>query len=426
MTAAFRRALVGLLAMTATLPAQADQPGAPLAAWIAFGSGGKAELRAVVAQGRSCPTAHASTGAIPLAPTSAPDDAFPVIACAADLPNGAASIKIDGIGLKAPKARIDRIVVLGDSGCRLKGIMTAQACNDPAAWPFAAIARNAAAEAPDLVIHLGDYHYREVPCPDGNAGCAGSPWGDTWATWNADFFTPAQPLLAAAPWVMVRGNHEDCTRAGHGWTLLLSPDGTRAAPPTAQPTAQTACLPAHRPYGVDLGGLTLAVIDDNDASEIGVEAAVEPRLLADIRATAPADRPWWLLTHHPAHGVVRVTPLGAIGSNPALGMALAAAPQPQLLLSGHIHTFMVENFTDNHPPQLVVGTGGDSLEKTRYDDLAGVASGDWTIQDGFGLPDFGYAVMERAGTDWRIVGHFPDGRIARRCLLHQGRIDCSH
>ena len=79
--------------------------------------------------------------------------------------------------------------------------------------PFAALATAAAALKPDLVIHLGDYLYRETPCPASFAGCAGSPYGDNWAAWNADFFVPGAPLLAAAPWIVIRGNHEDCARA---------------------------------------------------------------------------------------------------------------------------------------------------------------------------------------------------------------------
>jgi hypothetical protein len=98
-----------------------------------------------------------------------------------------------------------------------------QACNDPEAWTFAEVARAAAAAHPDLVLHVGDYHYRENACPEGHAGCAGSPWAYGWDAWDADFFTPAAPLLAAAPWVMVRGNHEECARAGQGWWLLLDP-----------------------------------------------------------------------------------------------------------------------------------------------------------------------------------------------------------
>ena len=117
---------------------------------------------------------------------------------------------------------IKQIVVIGDTGCRLKGTFT-QDCNDPVKWPFAVVARLAAARRPDLVIHVGDYHYRETACPDTQPGCAGSPHGDNWAVWQKDFFNPAAPLLAAAPWVLVRGNHELCSRGGHGWFRLLDP-----------------------------------------------------------------------------------------------------------------------------------------------------------------------------------------------------------
>src|SRR5438309_1335623 len=82
---------------------------------------------------------------------------------------------------------------------RRKGT-SVQDCNDPMSWPFATIARLAAAKHPDLVIHVGDYHYRESPCPADRLGCAGSPHGDNWAVWQKDLFDPAAPLLAAAPW----------------------------------------------------------------------------------------------------------------------------------------------------------------------------------------------------------------------------------
>jgi hypothetical protein len=50
------------------------------------------------------------------------------------------------------------------------------------------------------VIHVGDYLYREDPCPAAaQAQCGGTPSGDNYGAWNADFFKPAAKLLAAAP-----------------------------------------------------------------------------------------------------------------------------------------------------------------------------------------------------------------------------------
>lgn len=76
-------------------------------------------------------------------------------------------------------------------GCRIKvGDRAFQACNDTAAWPFADVANAAAAAAPDLVIHVGDYHYGDNACPYGNTGCAGGPWGYGWDAWEADAAAP--------------------------------------------------------------------------------------------------------------------------------------------------------------------------------------------------------------------------------------------
>src|SRR4029077_7394097 len=100
---------------------------------------------------------------------------------------------------------LNRVVVIGDTGCNNdKG--TSQDCRDLQAWPFSRVAVAAAglvdgSPGPDLVIHVGDYRYRTNT--SGNIS-------DTWENWYKDFFKPAEPLLLAAPWVMIRGNHENC------------------------------------------------------------------------------------------------------------------------------------------------------------------------------------------------------------------------
>ena len=189
-------------------------------------------LRAVTQQG-SCPSVSWAGGAaqamaVRALPANVPargqglfddkDAIFDVLTCEAIRPAGAASARVAGQELAAPKTDIKRIVVIADTGCRLKAAENDfQPCNDAVAWPFAQVAQSAALTKPDLVIHISDMHYRESPCPAGNAGCAGSPWGYGFDAWQADFFVPAKPLLAAAPWVFVRGNHEICSRAGQGW-----------------------------------------------------------------------------------------------------------------------------------------------------------------------------------------------------------------
>src|SRR5207302_9345524 len=51
----------------------------------------------------------------------------------------------------------------------------------------------------------------------------GRPWVCGWDAWQGDLFARAAPLLAAAAWVVLRGNHEECARAGQGWFRFLVP-----------------------------------------------------------------------------------------------------------------------------------------------------------------------------------------------------------
>ena len=125
--------------------------------------------------------------------------------------------------LPLPEGPIRRIAVIGDTGCRVNDWEKKyQACNDPEAWPFAQVAETVAVWDPDLIVHVGDYLYRESPCPADFTGCQGNPHGDNWATWDADFFTPAA-CSSAAPWIFMRGNHETCDRNPGGMVYVPRP-----------------------------------------------------------------------------------------------------------------------------------------------------------------------------------------------------------
>ena len=152
-----------------------------------------------------------------------PDGLRPVCELPIPASASAASLPVQGVVLALPHADPSRVVVIGDTGCRVKGGKV-QDCNDPAKWPFQRVASKAAESKPDLVIHVGDYLYREEPCPpEARASCGGTPAGDTWEAWDADFFAPAKNLLTAAPWVFARGNHESCDRSWRGWFYYLDP-----------------------------------------------------------------------------------------------------------------------------------------------------------------------------------------------------------
>jgi len=334
-----------------------------------------------------------------------------------DAVNEKAQYHIVPLALPAPDPH--RIVVFGDTGCRIKG-KELQDCSNPKEWPFAKIAAKAAKFKPDLVIHVGDYLYRENACPAGFAGCAGTPYGDNWPAWDADFFTPAKPLLAAAPWVFVRGNHEECDRGGPGWLRLLGPLPFDAGAPCAAHLA---------PYSVPLGPENLVVMDDANAPDTSIASDMVPVYRSEIAALATA--PSWLLLHRPIWGAV-AGPLGLpVGGSQTMIAAVGASGIPsavELMLSGHIHSFEVLNFSpkDRLPPQLIAGFGGDTLDPTPsilkgtvFQGKSGVV-----VKDGLSLPGHGFLLMIKDADGWTISVHDVNGKTERICLFRSGRIDC--
>lgn len=70
-------------------------------------------------------------------------------ACELQIPASAVTAVVDGSHLALPHNDPSRVVVIGDTGCRMKG-KTVQDCNDPAKWPFQRVASAAAASRPDM------------------------------------------------------------------------------------------------------------------------------------------------------------------------------------------------------------------------------------------------------------------------------------
>jgi hypothetical protein len=387
-------------------------------AWVQVTAEG-AQARLVTAAA-DCPVIRVDGAPRAMAQRAAPTEAFPNRVCEATLRPGDDRLLVAGLALRAPRARANRLVILGDSGCRLKG-QSFQHCNDPSGWPFARIAALAAAKHPDLVIHVGDYYYRETPCPASNAGCAGSPHGDIWASWKAELFDPAAPLLAAAPWVFARGNHEDCKRGGAGWFRQLD----------AAPEAKT-CPADSDTFSVDLGNARLFVVDSADTEDM----TAPPARVADFTARLAPVRPRrpgeavWILTHRPVWNSSRLGDLLGDGMVNATERAAVRGMEGglagvALILSGHVHNFTAVSFGPVRPAQLVVGTGGDTLDlEDAPPPATGTAGVDGLKADIFTMGRFGYFVFDRRGADW--VGRFHDtrDRVAAVCRLHGRALIC--
>ncbi len=402
--------LISALCLAASAAAAADLP----APWVQLLADGALSVRAVVAPGTACPPVTADGAAITALPRGAPDGAFPVQICEARVPAGTTRLAVAGMALPAVPATVRRIAILGDTGCRIAA-RALQDCNDPAAWPFSTIARAAAATRPDLVIHLGDYYYREGACPAGRVGCAGSPYGNNWPTWKADLFDPGAPLLAAAPWVVVRGNHELCRRGGTGWFRLLDPHPARPD-----------CVDRTDPYRLSIGGIELLLFDGADADDFLAppdKVAAYADQFARLLANAPPHA--WLLTHKPVWAMAPGELSGLTTNQTEQAAIQGHVPAAlDLVLAGHLHDFISYEFGPQRPAQLIIGTGGDTLLPLGRSPIVGAEIDGMTVREGFASARFGYFIMERDAAGWDGTLFAPDGAVIARCRLAERAIGC--
>jgi hypothetical protein len=407
-----------------------------------------------------CPELESGGDTVPTHPRTNPHR-FPVRVCEARLPWDR-EFRVAGAETPLPVARRSprRVVVVGDTGCETKD------CGDRPASPFATLASRAAGldPPPDLVLHAGDFNYRgsgshvrfdgtdlEVydagdDAPEDphcqlegryaslNAGYSPAP--DSWESWRLDFFEPARDLLAVAPWVVTRGNHELCSRAGPGWFYFLDPgtgedelacpDQGGDTPPEDGAWPHLANAP---PYVLGLGDLRIAVLDSANACdgfapgpttdlytaqlrEIGSWISGRPPAQSETPPGSPQVETW-LLTHRPIWGVQREN-----GKLDELSRTLQQASHRAradgggpldrfgLLISGHLHIFQSLTFTGGErPPQVVAGNGGVAL----WGKPTGVFSA--TVD---GRPVAGLAVLEHGFLD---ISRDPSGNGWRGRLL---------
>ena len=466
-----------LLATLCLLVGCAARPageGATLHRWTQLGPDGHISLRSIVDGTGDCPTAIVDGAGVPLqvragataseAPRQLPDNPafrpeFAVTACEATLPAAARQASIGNDALPMPAADPRRIVIVGDTGCRIQVPARGTAdpiqnCASASDWPWPRLAAAAAATRPDLVIHLGDYHYREY-CDD-PARCAplraqGVVIGYGWAGWQADFLAPSQPLLAAAPWIVVRGNHENCDRGGEGWMRFLSPLPYQQCTNQAYRTASQSVLGDNLTadaYRIELGERLTLVVADNAAfadylplAPAADDLAILQRTLRAL-TTAPAGRPHWLLIHKPLWYdlLPAAAPPNALQSLARSGLPASL----QFVFSGHEHAFATLNFASSggRAAQVIVGASGTQLEA--FDPQSplyeGAAPGsreqtepDGRLHDGIAassgivLNRYSFLLLEHANDGWEGTLIDADGRTISRCRLDgAGRqVDCS-
>ena len=444
---------------------------APLAAWTQWGPQGL-EVRAVVGSATQCPDLSVDGAVRPMRVRAEPSSEpivsdnrafaakFDVRSCTASVPVGA-KLSLGDQSLPMAGKSVRRIVMLGDTGCRLKVPATGKAdpvqdCTDPAAWPWRELAKTAAGLQPDLVIHVGDYHYREqcddpVRCAALLAKGVQPDYG--WGGWDADFFEPATSLLAAAPWVMVRGNHENCDRAGEGWMRFLAPAPYAPCGNQRYRTASRSNLRNNHTaeaFRVDLDGLSL-IVADNAAHEDYRHWSAAPDDLAVLVEKLQAARRGaaetkvqgsaWLLSHRPLWYDMIAPPTQPNGFQSAVRQTIGA--EVQMVVSGHQHNFQTLEFapggdsgySSGRPAQMVVGGGGTQLEASDpaspfYEGLApgsrersrpdGQSYEGVAASAGVLINRFSFVVLDRVAAGWDLRVLDPKGQEITRCRLGDG------
>ena len=434
------------------------------ASWVVMGENGEAIARAIttdtvcpaliqdgVAQTMSVRAAAATVAQRKTAskPDASKPSEFPVLTCEATLSKTTKTASIAGHDLPVPKAVVQKIVVVGDSGCRLKAADNYfQPCNDGEKWAFKSMVETAAKFKPDLVLHVGDYQYRENPCPEGHPECAGSPWGYGWDTWQADFFSPAQALLNAAPWVVVRGNHESCVRAGQGWWRFMDPRALQAGRDcNLDQDDMTGDYSA--PYAIPLGS-----VGGQSAQFIVFDSAKVP--YKNIPKTDPSHQIYLdqmkavnqlaekadfnlFTNHHPILGLsVEKKVSGGLDVKPGNGAlqdimqevnpARLFSPKIQVAISGHVHLFEALTFSNDYPTQFVSGNGGSSLDIPLKTPLAaGVTPYPAAQLAHFSNSnDVGFMTLERQSNYWKVQAWNKNGQLITECQMQEKSTQCHH
>jgi len=394
----------------------------PLSMWIELGENEQSIAR-VITESTSCPSIKIDRESYLMQIRVNPSDEFPVLICEFNIPVKSKSVQINGKKMPLPKQNPTRIAVIGDTGCRIKGKWV-QSCNDPNQWPFQKLIESVANWNPDLVIHVGDYVYRQTPCPKDNKGCFGSAAGDFWQAWQDDFFSPADKLLRTSPWLFARGNHELCNKAGKGWFNFMYP--------RRQPEQ---CEDFTDPYSVSLGDFDILVMDSaiaDDDKKVPSQVAKYTEQFKQLDNLTK--KPSWLLIHRPIWGLKEIKGhKNTLTSHELiLNQTLQAASGDHLpdfislILSGHIHILQMLSFENERPVQSITGNSGTALDLPLSTEIIGQTIDNKKIADGTSIAKFGYMTLEHQNKgQWLGKVRGVDGSVYATCSIDNRKLNCT-
>lgn len=275
----------------------------------------------------------------------------------------AKQVSIRGNSLKLVATKINRFIVLGDTGCEASFFdkhFVKQDCTDLNSWPFKTVADQVASVNPDLIIHMGDYSYRNKFTDKIDEA---KNKDLQWFFMKQDFFTPASNMLHSAPMLFVRGNHDKCELMGDAWFLFFDAQAH-----------QKECLKQSPTYNLNINDLNFMVFDSAEAPS-GPEYSLETleKYKSDF-ATGINNlkKKAWLLIHHPIISLNELAQGETINSKiPAQVISDAFlesyTKNLPIAISGHFHLMAdIKRKTDGFE-QFITGNGGTIIHKAKRD-----------------------------------------------------------
>jgi hypothetical protein len=327
---------------------------------------------------------------------------FPIKICQADFQNDKEhKVEYKKLNLKTKSNGVSKISLIGDTGCRTTGGKFEQNCNKIEEYPFSEIAKNIANNSSDAIIHIGDYYYSDKKCIDSEK-CGGRPFGDNFATWEADFLENGKQFFYKSPIVFIRGNHELCNRGGKGWFTILD-----------QTLNFRECTTFTKGYSVKINNINFFALDSSAASDASYQfSKLNPDgqketmefyqgEMKELSNSIDSSKQNIVLSHKPFYVTEGLPWIGSINeSNIVIDKTLDPKSLSiiNFILSGHIHTGSIMEFENKpeqdqkyHFYQVISGNSGSSLYKS------GITTPGMTnilgkeIKSFFQYHDFGYS-----------------------------------
>jgi len=364
--------------------------------WIQLNGQGEYEFRVTGVE--SCPSIECDGIGIVTESRFEGSDSFSAKTCFANVNN--CSKTVYNGELKEIKKTIKKIAIIGDTGCRIKigkkdkDHNSVQNCADPNAWSAKEIAQTIASMKPDLVVHVGDYNYREK-CDNKELceklGITQNDVGNGYHIWEKDFLQPFESLLQSAPFIFVRGNHENCDRSWEGYMSMLSPYPFTRCKHSDTGSRIFKNIP-EKTYKVELLGFKAVITDSagqNDESVKHSDREYFKKIFKDFKEDIKDSL---FITHKPLY---------SLNFNDKTAQELAfkkSGAEPKALVSGHIHNFQYMENSDIR--QLIVGNSGTKLDTHP-------AINDYPKSKQ--IEEFGFVILDRVGDGYVGTLYSKDG-----------------